>query len=40
MILKQSNTLNGYCMYNSVKELLDICENRVESVAKLIEKIL
>lgn len=31
---------NGYCMKNSVQELLNKCNNQVESVSELIEKIL
>lgn len=30
---------NGYCMENSVKELLDICPNRVKSISSLIKYI-
>ena len=30
---------NGYCMENSVKELLDICPNKVKNIASLVKKI-
>ena len=30
---------NGYCMYNSVEELLSVCYNRINSVSELIEEL-
>lgn len=30
---------NGYCMKNSVNELLEVCKNQVETVAELIDSI-
>ncbi len=33
------NLFNGYCMENSVKELLDICPNKVKNISSLIKHI-